>query len=156
LRAAKLKMPADLLFLTLSRYDNNSNPKRRTRIMIQKLAWAILLLGLSSTLLYAAPQMSHEKDSAMQTVTGCLQKGEEPGGMYVISTEDKHWELYPAKDVSLAEHVGHTVTVSGTEAHRSAAQEKKSQPHEKSEMGSKEHADLNVTKIEHVSDTCKQ
>ena len=123
--------------------------------MIQKLAWLILLLGFSSTLLNAAPKDPDDKSSGTQTVTGCLQKGEEAGGHYVISTENKHWELYPQSGVSLDEHVGHTVTVTGTEAHRSSKQEEKSQPHEKTEAGDKQHADLNVTKVEHVSETCK-
>lgn len=123
--------------------------------MIHKVAWLILLLGLSSTVLYAAKQDADDKGSGSQKVTGCLQKGEEAGGMYVISTEDKHYELYPAKGVDLAEHVGHTVTVTGTEAHRSATQEEKSQPHEKQEASGKQHADLQVTKVEHVSEACK-
>lgn len=124
--------------------------------MTRKLVWIVLLVGFSTTLLYAAPKAKSDKMGKEQTVTGCLQKGEEPGGMFVISTEDKHWELYPDKGVDLSAHVGHTVTVTGSEAHRTAKQEEKSQPHEKAEMGDKQHADLNVTKVEHVSDTCKQ
>jgi len=123
--------------------------------MIQKLAGMLLFVGLTAGLLYAAPKTKDDKMSGSQTVTGCLQKGEEAGGHYVISTENKHWELYPGKGVSLDGHVGHTVTVTGTEAHRSAKQEEKSQPHEKTEAGDKQHADLNVSKVEHVSETCK-
>ena len=75
--------------------------------MIQKLAWLALLVSLSSVLLYGAPQMADEKASATKTVTGCLQKGTEHGGFFLISTDDKHWELYSKTDVSLADHVGH-------------------------------------------------
>ena len=123
--------------------------------MIQKLAGMLLFVGLTAGVLYAAPKPKDDKMSDSQSVTGCLQKGEEAGGHYVISTENKHWELYPQSGVSLDEHVGHTVTVTGTEAHRSSKQEEKSQPHEKTEAGDKQHADLNVTKVEHVSETCK-
>jgi hypothetical protein len=123
--------------------------------MIRKLGWLLLLLGLNATLLYAAPQMASDKDSAAQTVTGCLQKGTEPVGFFLISTEDKHWELYPNSGVSLADHVGHTVTVTGTVAHRSKAQESKSQPSEKKEIGEKQHADLQVSSVKMVSDSCK-
>ena len=122
--------------------------------MIGELGWMLLLLGLTTTFLYAAPQMANDKDAAAQAVTGCLQKGTEPVGFFLISTEDKHWELYPNSGVSLANHVGHTVTVTGTVAHRSKAQEEKSQPHEKKEIGEKQHADLQVSSVKMVSDSC--
>lgn len=124
--------------------------------MIQKLVCLVLFVGLSTALVYAAPQMGNDKAAAAQTITGCLQKGNESGGFFLVSSENKHWELYPESGVSLAEHVGHTVTVTGTVAHRTSAQEEKSQPHEKKEMGAKEHADLNVTAVKHVSETCSK
>src|ERR1700690_940219 len=122
--------------------------------MIQKLVWIVLVVGLSTALLYGAPQMANDKDSGTQTVTGCVQKGAEPAGFFVISTEDKHWELYPNSGVSLAEHVGHTVTVTGTVAHRSKTQEEKSQPNEKKEIGERQHADLQVSGVKMISATC--
>ncbi|MGO9167583.1 MAG: hypothetical protein ACLP56_12005, partial [Candidatus Sulfotelmatobacter sp.] len=107
--------------------------------MIQKLVWLALFVGLSSGLLYGAAQMGDEKASATQTVTGCLQKGVEPQGFFLISTDNKHWELYPNPGVSLADHVGHTIAVTGTLAHRSKAQEEKSQPYEQKEIGGRQH-----------------
>jgi hypothetical protein len=124
--------------------------------MIQKLAWLVLLVGVSSVLLYGAPQMADEKASGTQTVTGCLQKGTETGGFFLISTDDKHWELYSKTEASLADHVGHTVTVTGTVAHRSKAQEAKSQPHEQKEISGKQHADLQVSSVKMVSTTCSK
>ncbi|MBZ5571370.1 MAG: hypothetical protein LAO09_05760 [Acidobacteriia bacterium] len=123
--------------------------------MIQKLVWSVLFVALSVALVYGEPQMGNEKDSTTKTVTGCLQKGTEPEGFFIISTKGKHWELYPNNGVSLAEHVGHTVTVEGTVAHRSATQEEKSQPHERKEMGDRKHADLQVSSMKMVSETCK-
>jgi hypothetical protein len=124
--------------------------------MIQKLAWLALLVCVSSVLLYGAPQMADDKASATQTVTGCLQKGTEAGGFFLISTDDKHWELYSNTGVSLADHVGHTITVTGTVAHRSKAQEEKSQPSEQKEMGAKQHADLQVSGVKMVSTSCSK
>ncbi len=101
--------------------------------MMQKLArpstWMLTVLFalLSAGLLYGAPQMANDQMSAKQTVTGCLQKGEEPVGFFIIA-DGTHWELYPSGKVSLAEHVGHTVTVAGSIIKRSSAQEEKSQP----------------------------
>jgi hypothetical protein len=124
--------------------------------MAQKFAWLALFVSLTSVLLYGAPQMADEKASATQTVTGCLQKGDEAGGFFLISTDDKHWELYSTAEVSLADHVGHTITVTGALAHRSKAQEDKSQPHEQKEIGGKQHADLQVSSIKMVSATCSK
>ena len=124
--------------------------------MIQKLAWIVLFVGLSSVLLFGAPQMADDKGSATQTITGCLQKGTEPVGFFLISTDDKHWELYSDRNVSLADHVGHTITVTGTVAHRSKAQEEKSQPHEQKEISGKQHADLQVSSVKMVSTTCSK
>jgi hypothetical protein len=124
--------------------------------MIQKLAWVVLFVGLSSMLLYGSPQMADEKAPATQTVTGCLQKGTEAGGYFLISTDDKHWELYSNSDVSLADHIGHTITVTGTVAKRSKAQEQKSQPYENKEKDGKQNTDLQVSSVKMVSATCSK
>jgi hypothetical protein len=118
----------------------------------------VLFVGLGATLLYGAPQMANDKPSAAseQTVTGCLQKGVEPVGFFIIGADDKHWELYSGKEVSLADHVGHTVTVTGSLAKRSAKQEEKSQPNEKKETGAREHSDLQISSLKMVSDTCSR
>ena len=118
----------------------------------------VLFVGLGATLLYGAPQMGNDKASAAseQTVTGCLQKGVEPVGFFIIGADNKHWELYSGKEVSLADHVGHTVTVTGSLAKRSAKQEEKSQPNEKKETGAREHSDLQVSSLKMVSDTCSK
>jgi hypothetical protein len=122
--------------------------------MLQKITLLALFIGLSSVLMYGAPQMAN--DNAAQTITGCLQNGTEDGGFFLLSTEGKHWELYPNSDVALADHVGHTVTVTGTVAHRTKAQEEKSQPSEQKEISGKKHADLQVTSVKMVSTTCSK
>lgn len=122
--------------------------------MTQKFVCAVLFMGLCTVSLYGAPQMGDDKTAAAQTITGCLQKGSETGGFFLVS-DNKHWELYPASGVDLAEHVGHKITVTGTVAHRTEAQEEKSQPSEKKEMGKMAHADLNVSSVKHISETCK-
>ncbi len=132
--------------------------------MIRKLARLFacsiigLGVGLSATLLYGAPQMGNEKapSATQQTVTGCLQKGVEPVGFFIIDAGNKHWELYSDKDISLADHVGHTVTVTGLIANRSAKQEEKSQPNEMKETGTREHSDLQVNNLKMVSESCNK
>ena len=115
----------------------------------------ILFVSLTATLMYAAAA-ADEKAGASQTVTGCLQKGLENKGFFLLTADGQHWELYPSSKVSLADHVGHTVTVTGTVAKRSPEQEEKSQPYEKKEITGKEHADLNVSSLKMVSETCSK
>lgn len=124
--------------------------------MTQKFTWLVLFVALNAALVWGAPQMSGEKSAAAKTITGCLQKGSESEGFFLIDKAGKHWELYTAPDVSLADHVGHTVTVTGTVAHRTKDQEAVSQPNEKKEMGARKHDDLQVTSMKHVADTCSK
>jgi len=116
----------------------------------------IIFLGLTGASVYGAAQMADEKAAAPQTVTGCLQKGLENKGFFLLTADGQHWELYPSSKVSLADHVGHTVTVTGTLAKRSPAQEEKSQPYEKKETTGKGHADLQVSSLKMVSETCSK
>lgn len=90
-----------------------------------------------------------------QAVTGCLQKGMENSGFFIVANTGEHWELYPGKNISFTEHVGQKVTVVGTVTQRSAEQEKQSQPYEKKEITGAKHADLEVMNLKVVSQTCK-
>ena len=117
----------------------------------------ILFVGLTAVSLYGAAQMSDDKTPAKTTVTGCLQKGLEPGGFFLIGANDQHWELYQNSKVSLADHVGQTVAVTGIfNPNRSAAQEGKSQPYEKKETGERKHGDFQVSSLKVVSETCSK
>ena len=104
----------------------------------------------------AAKGMQHPK-----TVTGCLQKGDEPDEFTITGKDGKMWELR-SDSVKLAEHVGHTVTVTGTSVHESKAQEKKEKAEEKKEgkvetaAGKQEMGDLQVSSLKMVSATCSK
>jgi hypothetical protein len=126
--------------------------------MLKKMAGLLLgtILLVSLTAMYAAAGAADDKAAAQQTVTGCLQKGLENKGFFLLTADGHHWELYPGSKVSLADHVGHTVTVTGTVAKRSPAQEEKSQPYEKKEITSNGHADLQVSSVKMVSETCSK
>ena len=117
--------------------------------------WIVVMLfvGLSAALVSASAQTATPKT---HTVTGCLQKGLESEGFFLIAADGHHWELYPGTGVSLADHVGHTVTVTGSIHQRSAEQEKVSQPSEKKETGSGKHGDFQVTSLTMVSPTCSK
>ena len=92
------------------------------------------------------------KHSQMITAPGCVQKGQESGGYYLTDESGKNWEL-TGKDV--ASHVNHKVTVTGHEMQGSQTHEKKVESSEKSESAGKEYADLRVTHVKMVSDSCQ-
>ena len=72
------------------------------------------------------------------TVTGCLQKGDEAGEYSITSEDGKRYGLR-SKTVGLAKHVGHKVTVTGTQVGE------ESEEKEQKEKGGGEYADLRVT-----------
>jgi len=117
-----------------------------------KLYLSIVLILLSLAAATCAAAQTGE--NAPATITGCLQKGLETGGFFLIASNDKHWEIYNSGNVALVDHVGQTVTLTGSFPHRSAAQEQVSQPYEKKEMGTRQHADFQVSNLQVVSQTC--
>jgi hypothetical protein len=122
----------------------------RKFVKVALLTVPILLVGLTAASISGAAQTANG-----QTITGCLQKGLEPGGFFLIAANNQHWELYQTTNVSLAGHVGQTVTVTGvSNPDRSAAQEEKSQPYEKKETGERKHADFQVSTLKVLNDTC--
>jgi hypothetical protein len=118
-------------------------------VRVSLLVMLVMAVGLCA----ASAQSSA---GASQTITGCLQKGTESGGYYLVSADGHHWELYPAKGISLGDHVGHTVALTGTVTKRTPAEEEKSQPAEKKEITGKGHADFQVTNMKMVSEECKK
>jgi len=92
--------------------------------------------------------------NAPVTVTGCLKQGSEHHGYYLKTSDGKIYELSGKED--FAKHVGHTVTIAGQETMMSQAEESKMAEHEKAEAAGKPYADLRVTGMKHVSETCSQ
>ena len=71
------------------------------------LAAAILLGGAMT-----ATAATNEHVRAADSATGCLQKGDKPDTYKLVSKDGKSWDVW-SKKVSLAGHVGHTVTLTG-------------------------------------------
>jgi SH3 domain-containing YSC84-like protein 1 len=90
------------------------------------------------------------------TVTGCLQKGDGAGEFSIVAGDGKTWELH-SNSINLDNHLGHTVTVTGPRTHESEAQEKAEEKREGVVKASskEEYADLAVTSLKMVSETCK-
>jgi len=116
--------------------------------------FALLVFALAVGV-YVSPGASAQEKSAggKATVTGCLQKGDEPGE-YSITGEDGKTYGLRSKAVNLSQHLGHKVTITGTLRAESAEKEKgEAAEHEKKEAA--EAGDIRVTDLKMVSDTCK-
>lgn len=118
-----------------------------------RLSIAILLF-VTVFALASLAQKDESTGKSGSSVTGCVQKGEEPNGYTLKSADGKIYEL-TGDDATLGDHVGHTVTVTGIEAKASKSEEKKKGAWEKKESAGGNYTDFKVAEIKMVSDTCK-
>ena len=100
----------------------------------------------------AIGQSGSSMSSQDVSATGCLQKGQETGGYYLTDETGKTWELMGS---GLSAHVGHKVTVSGTQVQASKSHETKVESAEKAEAAGNQHSDLKVTDVKMVSESCQ-
>ncbi len=107
-----------------------------------------------------APQEKQDKKPVThtKTVSGCLQKGDEPGEFSITGADGKTWGLR-SSTVKLEQHVGHQVTVTGS-AHRESKAHEKAEERKEGQMknaaGKEEFGDLQVTNLKMVSETCNK
>jgi hypothetical protein len=120
--------------------------------------WLIPILFVSLCPLALIAQEKQEKKAEKaahtQTVTGCLQKGDEAGEYSITGEDGKTWGLH-STSVKLDQHLGHKVTVTGSTTQESKAEEKKEGQVEKA-SSKQEYADLDVTSLKMVSDSCSK
>jgi uncharacterized protein YdeI (BOF family) len=102
----------------------------------------------------AVAQEAQQPAAAETTVTGCLQKGDEPSAVAIIGEDGRNWELH-STSVKLDEHIGHKVTVTGTVTRESKAQEKKEGQVEKA-AGKEGYGDLRISSLKMLSKTCSK
>jgi hypothetical protein len=129
------------------------------KLIFAAVAFALLVPAVS--LAQDAAQAPTTRASATQArqnpktpslVTGCVQKGDQPGEITLTAADGKIYDLR-SDTVKFDEHVGHQVTATGTVTHETKAEEKKDGQVENA--ASKEaYGDLNVTNVKMVSDTC--
>ena len=109
--------------------------------------------------IYGAPKAGTQETTGSQTtatsgktsVTGCLQKGDEPGEFAITGQDGKTYGLHASKSVDLSKHLGHKVTVTGTMKPES---EEKGKHETKESQKTAEAGDIRVTSLKHISETC--
>jgi hypothetical protein len=106
----------------------------------------------------ATAQENQTPATTSKTVTGCLQKGHEPGELSITGEDGKTWDV-TSKSVKLDEHVGHQVTLTGS-AHRESKAQEKAEEKKEGQMekaaGKEEFGDLRVTDLKMISETCSK
>lgn len=115
-----------------------------------------LILGLvlvTCVLLFAMAAEKTSKKNGSVSVTGCLQKGDEANEFSLTGDDGKTYDLR-SSSVNLADHVGHTVTVSGN-LRSEANDEDEDEAKESKETGKKEAGEIQVSNLKMVSESCK-
>lgn len=87
--------------------------------------------------------------SETKTLTGCLQKGDEPNEYSITDTSGKIYEMR-SSEVKLSDHLGHKVTVTG----RMKGEAEEDEENE-AKGTTKENGYLQVTKLTMVSTSCQ-
>ena len=123
----------------------------------------LMLFSVGLALLVSVPAFAQDttkpsEDQAKQdyikakTVTGCLQKGDQPDQFSITGEDGKSWDLR-SNTVKLADHVGHQVTVTGSPTREAKAEEKKEGQVEKA-AGKEQLGEVRVTSLKMVSQSC--
>ena len=115
---------------------------------------AFLALSLCSFATQYETKPQKETKGKTVTVTGCLQKGDQEGEFSITGSYSRKYALRAAS-INLAEHVGHTVTVTGTKTAPSKPEAGKAEAG-KTPPGKGQMANIEVTDLKMVSETCKQ
>lgn len=128
-----------------------------SRLITQLSTWlAFIVFASCAPLALQAQDTATAKPTAHSAmhVTGCLQKGDEAGGLTITGEDGKVWEVHSSK-TNLAEHVGHKVTLTGHVEHKTKMQEAKLEKHETKESGGKPYGDFSVSSLKMVSESCQ-
>ena|ERR1700730_6496167 len=125
--------------------------------MKNKITGALVLILFSGSVLIVSAQTktTHKK---VRTVTGCLQKTDDANEYKLTTAGGATWEV-KSDSVKLADHVGHTVTLTGAVSHPDMHGAKEDVKAEAKEHGvatnSTEKGSLTATSMKMVSDSCK-
>jgi hypothetical protein len=119
-----------------------------------------LVLACTASVWVMADDSSDAKGkSDTRTITGCLSQGDNAKEFNLKANDGSTWEVR-SSNVSLAEHVGHTVTATGVVQNPMAHNMKEDTKDMAHDTGAKkdntEHGHLKVTDVQMVSDSCSR
>jgi hypothetical protein len=118
------------------------------------------VLGFAPVCMFAQDTTSTPKPKAeVRDITGCLAKGDSADEFLLTGNDGSTWEVRSTK-VTLADHVGHTVTAHGVVSHSKMHNMKEDAKSAAADSGVKkddsEHGHLTITSVKMVSSSCKK
>ena len=128
----------------------------KSKLLLGSMALSGLMLlpaaGFANSGSKNTTAQGEDQNEKVRKVTGCLSK---EGDDYTLTADNgATWEL-KGDAVNLSDHVGHTVTVTGTVDH-SKMHGAKEKAKDKTQDNPKEHGHLTVTNISHVKESCSR
>jgi hypothetical protein len=126
-----------------------------------KVAMALLALFMfvGTAGLATAQDTTKTTHKKVRTVTGCLHKGDDANEYELTTAKGGTWEV-KADSLSLGDHVGHTVRITGVVSNAKMHGMKEDAKAEAREHGmekdSTEHGHMTVTHLKMVSGSCSK
>src|SRR6202040_1944442 len=124
-----------------------------------RLLLYVVLAGLTSA--WALAQDTDTKSKGeVRSITGCLSKGDSADEFLLTANDGSTWEVRSNNAVDLASHVGHTIEAKGVVSHAKMHNMKEDTKDAAKDSGMKksstEHANLKVTDVHMVGDSCQK
>jgi hypothetical protein len=121
--------------------------------------WLGVILVIGTSVAFAQDTASNPKPKAhVRTITGCLAKGDGADEFQLTGTNGSTWEVRSDK-VTLADHVGHTITATGVVSNAKLHNMKEDAKDAAADSGVKktdtEHGHLTITSMKMVSESCR-
>jgi hypothetical protein len=125
---------------------------------IPGIALLLSLLLFGGVSLAQDTTSSGKSKSQVRAITGCLAQGSNSDKFVLNGNDGSTWDV-KSDSVSLADHVGHTITAKGTVSNVTAHNMKEEAKDAASSAGMKksndEHGDLQISSVKMVSKSCK-
>ena len=117
---------------------------------------ALGVLLMASISLAQDTTSSGKSKSKDRTITGCLMQGDSASKFVLNGKDGSTWDV-KSDSVTLADHVGHTVTATGTVSNVTMhnAKEEAKDAAAGVKKDNNEHGDMEITSVKMVSKSCK-
>ena len=128
--------------------------------MNKQVAVLVMFLGFAPIYAFGQDAASTPKPKTeVRNITGCLSKGDSADEFLLTGKDGSTWEVRSTK-VTLADHIGHTVTAHGVVSNSTMHNMKEDAKSAAVDSGVKkndtEHGHLKVSSLTMVSSSCKK
>jgi hypothetical protein len=118
---------------------------------------SLILFGVLMAFAFSWGPAQADSKGDVRTITGCLSNGDSANEFMLTGDDGSTWEVRSSK-VTLADHVGHTVSVTGVVSNAAAHNMKEDAKDMAKDSGMKkndsEHGHMKITDLEMVHDSC--